>query len=101
MTVAAAPTTPNNIPTIASLSPMTAAASSGNLALTVTGGSFVSGATVLWNGKARVTTFVSPTQLTATILAADLSAVGTGDVTVFNPAPGGGSSTSLTFSIDT
>jgi hypothetical protein len=100
MTVSPAPTTPNNIPTIASLSPMTAAAGSGNLALTVTGNSFVSGATVLWNGKARATTFVSPTQLTATILAADLSVVGTADVAVFNPAPGGGSSTSLTFSID-
>jgi len=35
---------------------MTAAASSANLALTVTGVGFVSGATVLWNGKARVTT---------------------------------------------
>jgi hypothetical protein len=101
MTVSVAPTTPNNIPVIASLSPMTAAAAgSGNLALTVTGGGFVSGATVLWNGKARATTFVSATQLTATVLAADLSAVGTADVAVFNPAPGGGSSTSLTFSID-
>jgi hypothetical protein len=100
MTVSVAPTTPNSIPTIASLSPMTAAAGSANLALTVTGGSFVSGATVLWNGHARATTFVSATQLTATVLAADLSAVGTADVAVFNPAPGGGSSTSITFSID-
>jgi hypothetical protein len=101
MTVSVAPTTPNNIPMIAGLSPMTAAAAgSGNLTLTVIGGSFVSGATVLWNGKARATTFVSATQLTATVLAADLSAVGTADVAVVNPAPGGGSSTSLTFSID-
>jgi hypothetical protein len=100
MTVTVAPTNPNNIPMIASLSPMTAVAGSTNLALTVTGGSFASGATVLWNGKARATTFVSPTQLTTMILAADLSTVGTADVTVFNPAPGGGNSTSLTFSID-
>ena len=100
MTVSVAPTTPNNIPMIASLSPATAAAGSANLALTVTGGSFVSGATVLWNGKARATTFVSAAQLTVTVLAADLSAVGTADVAVFNPAPGGGSSTSLAFSID-
>jgi MBG domain (YGX type)/Bacterial Ig domain/MBG domain len=101
MTVSVAPTTPNNVPMVANLSPMTAAAAgSANLTLTVTGGSFVSGSSVLWNGKVRATTFVSPTQLTATILASDLSAVGTADVAVFNPAPGGGSSTSLTFSID-
>ena len=100
MTVTAAQATPNSIPTIGGLSPMTAAAGSANLAVTVTGVNFVSGATVLWNGKARATTFVSATQLTATVLAADLSAVGIADVAVFNPAPGGGSSTSLTFSID-
>ena len=100
MTVSAAQTTPNSIPTIAGLSPMTAAAGSANLAVTVTGVNFVSGATVLWNGKARTTTFVSATQLTTTVLAADLSAVGIVDVAVFNPAPGGGNSTSLTFSID-
>ncbi len=100
MTVSVAPTNPNNIPTIASMSPMSATTGSANVVLTVTGGGFVSGATVLWNGSTRATTLVSATQLTATILAADLAVVGTADVAVFNPAPGGGSSTSLTFSID-
>jgi MBG domain (YGX type)/Putative Ig domain/Bacterial Ig domain/MBG domain len=100
MTVSVAPTIPNSVPTIAGLSSMTASAGSANFALTVTGGGFVPGATVLWNGSARTTTFVSATQLTAAILATDLTAVGTADVAVFNPAPGGGTSTSLTFSID-
>jgi MBG domain (YGX type)/Bacterial Ig domain/MBG domain len=100
MMVSVAPTNPNNIPTISNMSPMSATAGSANVVLTVTGGGFVSGATVLWNGSARATTLVSATQLTATILAADLATVGTADVAVFNPAPGGGSSTSLTFSID-
>jgi hypothetical protein len=100
LSVSVAPTVPNAIPAITSLSPLTATAGSANLALTVTGSGFVSGATVLWNGSTRATTFVSATQLTATILAADLTAVGTADVTVFNPAPGGGTSTSLTISID-
>ena len=100
MTVSAASVTPNSIPAIVGLSPMTAAAGSANLTVTVTGGSFVSGATVLWNGKARATTYVNPTQLMATILASDLTLVGTANVAVFNPAPGGGSSASLTFSID-
>jgi hypothetical protein len=100
MTVSVAPTNPNSIPTITGISPMSATAGSANVVLTVTGGGFVSGATVLWNGSTRATTLVSATQLTATILAADLAAVGTADVAVFNPAPGGGSSTSLTFSTD-
>jgi Bacterial Ig domain/Putative Ig domain/MBG domain (YGX type)/MBG domain len=101
MTVSVAPTNPNSIPTITSMLPMSATAgAAANVILTVTGGSFVSGATVLWNGSTRATTLVSATQLTATILAADLATVGTADVAVFNPAPGGGSSTSLTFSID-
>lgn len=79
---------------------MTVPAGASALTLTVTGGGFVSGATVLWNGATRATTFVSATQLTATIPAADLVTVGIADVAVFNPAPGGGVSGSLTFSID-
>ena len=100
MTVSVPPIVPNSIPTITSLSTMTVTAGSPTFTLTVTGGNFVSGATVLWNGSTRATTFMSGTQLTATILAADLTSVGTADVAVFNPAPGGGTSTSLTFSID-
>ena len=100
MTVSVAPTNPNAIPTITGLSPMSAATGSANVLLTVTGGGFVSGATVVWNGSTRATTLVSATQLTAIIAAADLAAVGTASVAVFNPAPGGGASTSLTFSID-
>jgi hypothetical protein len=38
--------------------------------------------------------------LTATILAADQLSVGTAEITVFNPAPGGGTTAVQTFSID-
>ena len=58
--------------------------------LTVNGVGFVSGAVVYWNGGARLTTFVSSSQLTATIFAADISAPGTASITVRNPSPGGG-----------
>jgi hypothetical protein len=100
MTVSVPAIVPNSIPTITSLSTMTAAAGSPTFPLNVTGSGFVTGATVLWNGSTRATTFANGTQLTATILAADLASVGTAAVAVFNPAPGGGISTSLTFSID-
>ena len=50
-----------------------------------------------WNGASRATTFVSATQLQAAIGAADIAAIGTAQVTVLTPSPGGGTSSSLTF----
>jgi len=67
--------------------------------LTVNGTSFVSGATVQWNGSPRTTTFVSSSQLTAAISSADISTAGTAVVTVFNPAPGGGVSDPAFFTV--
>jgi hypothetical protein len=46
-------------------------------------------------------TFVSPTQVTATILASDLGTAGTAHVVVTNPAPGGGTSNPAPFQITT
>jgi hypothetical protein len=54
---------------------------------------------VLWNGNARVSTFVSPTVVDAAIPAVDLALVTTAQVSVSNPAPGGGVSNGLTFSV--
>jgi hypothetical protein len=67
--------------------------------LTVNGSNFVNGSVVRWNGSDRSTTFVGATQLRATINAADVSAVGTAQVTVFTPPAGGGTSAPLTFTI--
>lgn len=67
--------------------------------LTVNGTGFVSGATVNWNGSARTTTFVSSSQVTASINAADVATAGTANVTVSNPAPGGGISNVAHFQI--
>jgi CSLREA domain-containing protein len=62
------------------------------VALTVNGSNFLgdSLSVVLWNGIARPTAFVSPSQLTADIPATDLAAMGTASVTVSNSPPGGG-----------
>jgi hypothetical protein len=68
--------------------------------LTVTGTDFVAGSTVQWNGSGRPTTFVSSTQLTAQISMADVASPGTANITVFNPAPGGGTSNALVFTIN-
>ncbi|HEV2348299.1 MAG TPA: choice-of-anchor D domain-containing protein [Terriglobia bacterium] len=60
--------------------------------LTVNGTGFVSGATVDWNGVALTTTFVSNSQLTATVPPTNVAAAGTAAVTVVNPPLGGGRS---------
>jgi hypothetical protein len=89
----------NPAPTISSISPATTVAGSGNFTLTITGTNFVNGAVVRWNGSDRTTTFVSSTQLTAAIPASDVATAGTANVTVFNPAPGGGTSNTAIFTI--
>jgi hypothetical protein len=89
----------NPMPTATSLNPASAFAGSTSFILTVTGTGFVASSAVQWNGSARTTTFVSNTSLQAAITAGDIASVGTAMVTVSNPAPGGGTSGPLTFSI--
>jgi hypothetical protein len=72
------------------LVPTTVVPGSAAFTLTVNGTGFVSGSVVNWNGSPRVTTFVSSSQLTAAILAADVAVASTGTVTVTSPGPGGG-----------
>ncbi len=89
----------NPTPAITGISPSVLGVGSSDFTLTVTGSGYVSSSTVQWNGSNRTTTYVSPTTLTAAILAADVSGVGTATVQVSNPAPGGGLSNSEVFTI--
>ena len=93
-------TTVNNpVPVISSLSPYSSFTGVESFTLTVNGTNFVDASQVQWNGVDRTTIFVSSTQLTAEIPAADITAAGTIPVTVVNPAPGGGTSNAVDFSI--
>lgn len=94
-----AATTGNAVPTLTSIAPSSVVANSGAFTLTATGQGFINGSTVQWNGANRPTTFVSPTQLTAAISAADVATAGTAQVTVVTSAPGGGTSAPRSFSI--
>ena len=85
-------------PVITALSPSSASAGGAGFVLTVTGRGFVSGSVVRWNGSDRPTTFVSATELRATISTDNLSA-GTPSVRVFSPLPGGGISNPLRFTV--
>ncbi|MBI4166496.1 MAG: pre-peptidase C-terminal domain-containing protein [Acidobacteria bacterium] len=94
------PTPQNPRPSITSISPSSANAGDSALTLTVDGSSFISSSVVRWNGASRTTTFVSATRLTAAIPASDLTSGATVNVTVFNPAPGGGVSGAATFTVN-
>jgi hypothetical protein len=72
---------------ITTITPNIATKGGTTFTLTVTGTNFVSGSTVRWNGLNRATTFVSSTQLTAAILASDISTAGVAIVDVVNTAP--------------
>ena len=93
------PPTGNPAPALASLAPASTVAGSAAFTLSVNGSNFVAGSIVRWNGADRPTTFVSATRLTAAIPAADAATAGTAQVTVFNAAPGGGTSAAQTFTI--
>jgi subtilisin len=86
-------------PAVTSLSPAAAQIGGPAFNLTVSGSSFLPTSVVRWNGMDRVTTYLSATQVRASILASDIASAGTAIVTVFSPAPGGGTSAGLPFAI--
>jgi hypothetical protein len=90
----------NPMPAVTSLSPASATAGDSAFTLTVSGNGFIPNSVVRWNGVNRATTYVSSNEITASISSADLAVGGTANVTVFNPAPGGGISNARNFTIN-
>jgi len=60
--------------------------------ITINGTGFVSNSVVNWNGTPLQTQFVSQSQLTATVPAADIAMANTASAAVASPLPGGGTS---------
>jgi photosystem II stability/assembly factor-like uncharacterized protein len=89
----------NPVPSVSSLAPPSVASGSGAFTFTVNGTDFVSNSEVHWDGAPRTTTFVNSAQLTAQISAADTASSGKFQVTVVNPAPGGGTSSSVIYPV--
>jgi hypothetical protein len=90
----------NPPPVAQSLSPASATHGGWNFVLNLQGKNFVPSSQVTWNGTSLAADYVSPTQLNVYVPAANLASPGTAKIIVTNPAPGGGSSTSLAFSIN-
>ncbi len=87
-------------PSISSISPASVIAGDPAFTLTVNGAGFVAESVVRINGSDRPTTFVSAAKLTAAVPASDIAAAGSAAATVFNPAPGGGTSAPGTLDIN-
>ncbi len=82
---------------LTSTSPSTVNAAGPAFSLTVTGTSFTQSSEVQWNGTALATTYVSPTQLTAQVPAADIAAAGMASISATDSIHG--QSNSLIFTI--
>jgi hypothetical protein len=89
----------NPMPAITSLAPASAAAGAAAQALTINGSGFTSNATVTYNGAAHTASYLSSTQLSVQLSAADLATAGSYAVVATNPAPGGGASNSVNFTV--
>ncbi len=91
--------TRSSIPVANSSSPSSVSHGSGNFRMRVRGSGFVPGSSVIWNGKVRSASFVSANEMTVYVPASAVASAGTASIVVKNPAPGGGTSNALTFTI--
>jgi endonuclease G, mitochondrial len=87
----------NPTPILNSINPNSDTLSAPGFTLTANGNNFIASSVVRWNGSNLATSFISATQLQATIPASYLTSVGTANVTVFTS--NGGTSASLPFTI--
>jgi hypothetical protein len=85
----------NATPNVTQISPSLIQAGGSTATLTVDGTGFTSGSSILWNGQALPTTFVSPGQMTATVDSSLIQQLGWAQVSVTTPTPGGGQSAGL------
>jgi len=88
----------NPVPALESMSPTAMPAGSDAFQLTVIGANFEPTSSITWSGTALSTSYDSATQLHATVPAAFLT-MGTASIAVTSPAPGGGTSTTLAFTV--
>lgn len=85
---------------VTTLTPGSVTAGAAAQTLTISGTKFVSTSTVTYNGVAHTATFVSVTELKITLSTTDQAKAGTYAVVVTNPAPGGGASTPVDFTVN-
>ena len=92
-------TSNNPAPVISAISPTYINSGVSAFTLSVTGSSFISSSVVKWNSTSLTTTYVSATNLTASVPASLVAGTGTASVTVYTPTPGGGTTSAVTFTV--
>ncbi len=93
-------TVTNTVPQLNAISPIAVTEGSPALTLILTGTGFIQTSSVNWGTSSFTPTFVNSTTLQVTIPASELATPGTVQVSVTNPAPGGGTSGNLPFTIN-
>jgi hypothetical protein len=89
----------NPTPAIVSVAPTQLPISSIDVQIAITGSNFISGSSAEVASRAVTTSVTSATQLLAVVPAAYLLVAGTLPIAVFSPAPGGGSSGTVTVTV--
>lgn len=90
----------NPLPSITGVSPAAVLLGSTAASIQVTGTNFVPGISLSVNGSTRATTYVSSTQLSAALTAADFATAQTLQFNVSNPKPGGGTSSASSIGVN-
>ena len=89
----------NPVPAITAITPPSVDAGAAATALAVAGSGFVPSSVVSWNGNPIATTFVSSTQVMAAVPTQDIAAGQVAQLSMANPAPGGGNSATVAFNV--
>jgi len=89
----------NPAPIISGLAPNGFVAGTSPGALSVAGSGFITGTVIQVNGSSRTTTYLSGTQVSVALTAADIASAGNLALTAVNPPPGGGTSAAATLPI--
>jgi HYDIN/CFA65/VesB family protein/centrosomal CEP192-like protein/beta-propeller repeat-containing protein len=89
----------NPLPVITSISPTSTPAKLAQPDLTITGTGFVPDSYVLWNGKRETVQYYSSTKIVPSLTTNDVATPGNVTLQVVNPAPGGGSSAVVNYTI--
>jgi IPT/TIG domain len=90
----------NPSPTAKAIAPASVTAGGPDFEAALTGTGFNASSVAEWNGIPLATAYLTKTQLVVLIPATDTGSSTTAQITVTNPAPGGGTSSQLTFTVN-
>ena len=90
----------NPVPAVAGLSPSSTVAGAAPQTLTISGSNFLPTSVVSFNGASQAASFVSSSELTIQVSAAQQASAGNFPVVVTNPSPGGGASGPVEYTVN-